>query len=369
LRLIIAFLLIFAALSPAGAQESAVWSRSGDRITLIRSGISFPARAGTLSITETKEFSHPGQSLDAIAQYRSADSKVVGTVYVYYPGIAHSGLAALATDEAIRLNSRNPVTSHGSQVVAAGGHRGVAIRTDYGAYMGNNASSAAFVKAGRWMVKIRVSAPEGRKSEVTGAMEALLDQIRFSGAAAPRPAAIIGTPACPSAATRDAGLLPDVAAETAANAIVIGTTDAAGGVGSDENPARALPSRIGTKWCRHVVAVGNSKVPVLRATDAASAGAAMEGKSLLFALYSDAGGALEVMRVAKSDKYLLLNHEIGATNLLGTFDAVPSDRQIADLLAGRSEAGAPRARVLLKADGNTDVHIQAPPPTPASPTT
>jgi hypothetical protein len=180
---------------------------------------------------------------------------------------------------------------------------------------------------------------------------------------------VIGTPACPSATDADAGQLPDDAAEIAANAIVIGTSDAAGDLASEDGNAAVLPPRIGTKWCRRLVTVGNSRVPLIRATDAGAGGDSIFGKSLLFALYSDAGGALEVMRVARSGKYLLLNHEIGATNLLGTFDALPSDRQIAEILSGRSPAGRLRARVELKADGNSEVHIQAPPPAPTSPTT
>jgi hypothetical protein len=360
MRFILAFLLLCFAL-PAQAQGGEVWTRSGDRLVLNAARISFPAQAGTLSVTETKEFSHPGESLDAVAQYRSPDEEVFGTVYVYYPGIAHSGLAALATDEAIRLNSRQPVTVHGSRVISAGGREGIAIRSEYGGYLGRLASSAAFIKAGRWMVKLRVSGPEARKTEVASAISALLEQVRFEGQAGPRAASLISTPACPSAKARNAKLLPDDGATIAANAIMIGTADAAGREAVEDGRPVILPSRIGTKWCRVTVKVGDTHVPVIRATDPEAGNDAIEGKSLLFALYSDAGGALEVMRVSNSGKYLLINHQIGATNLLGTFDALPSDRQIAEILDKATDAGRLRARVLLKANGNTEVELQVAP--------
>ena len=126
-----------------------------------------------------------------------------------------------------------------------------------------------------------------------------------------------------------------------------------------------LPSRIGDKWCRTVVQAGQSKVPLLRATDPATDNA-VEGKSMLLALYSDAGGMLEVVRLRKGGSYLLMNHGIGGTSLLGTFSALPSSRQIADILTGRGEGGRIRAKVNLKSDGSTDVEVPTP---PASPTT
>src|SRR5688572_26055597 len=149
MRSILILILFFVLAVPAQAKE--VWSRSNGRVTLDAAGISFPDKAGALPLKETKEFTRQGESLDAVAQYESTDGKIFATVYVYHPGIAHTGLAALATDAAIRLRSRDhPIDSEGSRIVSAGGTSGVAVRTDYDNFLGAMASSAAFIKAGRW---------------------------------------------------------------------------------------------------------------------------------------------------------------------------------------------------------------------------
>ncbi|HEY5723288.1 MAG TPA: hypothetical protein VIT45_13290 [Allosphingosinicella sp.] len=368
MRFILALTALLLGLAgPLQAQSSPAWSRSKERITVTRAGISFPIRAGTLSVTETKEFSHQGESLDIIAQYRSSDQEVLATVYVYYPGIAHAGLAALATDEAIRLNSSNPPGSTGPKLTAAAGKQAVGIRTDYTRYRGDWASSAAFIKAGRWIVKLRVSGPEARADEVKAAMSDLLAKTRFEGAATPRPAAILTPAACPDDRSADAALVADDPAGNGAVAIMISAFDpvAPSATDRDSGTKKDLPSRIGEQWCRSVVQVGQSKVPLLRATDPQN-DKAIEGKSMLLALYSDAGGLLEVVRLRKAGRYLLMNHQIGATSVLGTFAAMPSDRQIAEILAGRGDAGRIRSRINLKSDGSVDVEVESP---PVSPTT
>src|SRR5688572_15334596 len=157
---------------------SLAWTTSGQFRMFAAAGIALSLRAGTLAITETSDGSNPGHSLDNIVQYRSPDGEVFGTVYIYLPGLAHSGLTAFTTDFAIRSNSTNEIQSGDSQVVAAGGIAGSAIRRDYSRYRGDQASSAAFLKVGRWMVKLRVSGPQERQQEVQHAMAAILQELR-----------------------------------------------------------------------------------------------------------------------------------------------------------------------------------------------
>lgn len=367
MRFIVVLLFLLGLAAPVQAQGGSAWSRSDERISVNRAGISFPVRAGTLSVTETKEFSHQGESLDNIAQYRSADQEVLATVYVYYPAISHAGLAALATDEAIRLNSSNPPGSTGPRLTGAAGKEAVAIRTDYSRYRGDWASSAAFIKAGRWMVKLRVSGPEARRDEVNVAMSDLLAKVKFEGKSVPRAAVLISPAACPDDRSADAALVADDAAANAAFAIMVAAFDAAAPSAKDRDSGKEtnLSSRIGNQWCRSVVQVGQSKVPLLRATDPGN-DPAIEGKSMLLALYSDAGGLLEVVRLRKEGRYLLMNHQIGGTSLLGTFATLPSDRQMGEILAGRGDGGRVRARINLKSDGNTEVHVESPPPSPTT---
>ena len=355
-------LLVAGLATPTQAKE--VWSTSGERVTFNAARISFPARPGGLVIAETKEFSHPGEALDAVVRYQSADEKVFATAYVYLPGLADSALAAVATDEAIRLNSETPVARLGRAVVAAGGNANVAMRIDYSGYRGNLASSAVFIKADRWIVKLRVSGPEPRKAEVAAAMAALLDGMRFEGEIRPWPTAAFETPPCPEQTAADARALPDSQAATLEYTIGYGALDPLG-TRPGEKPSKAFASRIGDRWCRLVVDAGTAKVPVLRTTEP---GGGAIGKSVLLVLYSDAGGALEVVRV-KADRYLLINHAIGSTAILGTYDAVPSPRQLAEILLGRGDGGKIRAKVAFKANGDSDINIQGPEAPRAAPST
>lgn len=362
-RLLLAVALLFAGFA-APAQAKEIWSTSGDRVTFTPARISFPARPGGLAIAETKEFSHIGEGLDAVVRYQTADETVFATAYVYLPGLAHSGLAAAATDEAIRINSESPVTRLGSAVVAAAGKPNAAVRLDYSGYRGNLVSSAAFIKADRWIVKLRVSGPEPRKAEVTASMAALLDGMSFEGESRPWPANPIETPPCSDRAVADAHPLSESDSETMEYALLYGALDPVG-TRPGEKPDKAIASRVGDHWCRLILDAGAAKVPVLRATDAG--GGAVQN-SALFVLYSDAGGTLEVVR-AKPDRYLLIHHAIGSTTILGTYDAVPSPRQLADILVGKADGGGVRARIVLKANGNSDIQIQVPSKPAAAPKT
>lgn len=74
----------------------------------------------------------------------------------------------------------------------------------------------------------------------------------------------------------------------------------------------------------------------------------------LACLMSDSGTWLELIHVPNLDRYLLLYHDVGSRNLLGAYDGVPSDRQIAALLSGEDrEAGRIRVPMTLSPDGNS----------------
>jgi hypothetical protein len=120
--------LAMAAASPAAAGQAApeakqeqAWLRSGDSVLLVRARIAFPASPAGLELVGSTEFSHPGESLDAAVEYRSPDRAIVATAYLFYPGLAHSGIAALATDNAIRSSSPSPVRGGELRKVAAAG--------------------------------------------------------------------------------------------------------------------------------------------------------------------------------------------------------------------------------------------------------
>lgn len=367
MRHILLLIALFGGLiSPAAAQDSEFWARKGDRLHFQATGISLPAEAGPVRFKGTKEFSRKGEGLDTAVQYESPDGKVWATVYAYLPGVAHAGLAALATEEGIKANSQNPVTAHPAKVVSAGGAEGVAIRTDFENYRGDNASSAAFIKADRWLIKLRVTGPEQRVGEVDAAMKALLAGLRFEGRVKPASAAVIAAEPCPATTLPDAMPMADGKGDPMANVIGLGLLDPAGerAEGNAGKETEVLLSRIGTGWCRGVAVAGEARIPFLRATGAGKA-ADPGAESVLLVLYSDAGGLLEVAR-RREGGFVLLNHGIANTDILGMLDKVPSDRQIVRYLSGsEDEVLRRRAEIRLKRDGGTETQLTMPeaPPT------
>jgi hypothetical protein len=323
--------------------------------------MSAPLRAGTAVHFEATEFSHKGEGVDAVAKYRTPDQQILATLYIYYPSIAHAGVQALATDHAIQRKATPPVEALGTGVAAAAGQQGVAVTADYTHYLGNLSSKSAFIKAGRWMVKIRVSGPEPRAAEVNAIMAALLNELRFEGEAQPLPAAQIAPANCAESDRRDARLLPDDGKTGLAGAL-LGAFDAAGETARNEPRGRKSPllPRIGRNWCRSILDVGDAQLVLLQSTDPESGGDGLGGKSLLLLLYSDAGGMFEVVRLSEERKYLLLDHKIAEMKVLGTYDALPSAAQLRQLFDSAGEQKRVRARVRLKANGDSSIEIVVP---------
>lgn len=364
--------LLFGLLAPAAAaqqQQSEFWSRKGDRLHFAHAGISVPAAAGPLHFKKTGEFQRKGEGLDTSVTYESADGAIWATIYVYMPGVAHTGFAALATAEGIKANSKTPVTVHPMRVVAAGGAPDTAIRAEFDGYRGDLRSSAAFVRAGRWLVKLRVSGPQAKAAEVDATMTALLRGLAFDAEIRPAPATLIDPAPCPEAALPDATPVAMSAAEILAQALMLAAS-APGGDGGEARESgepNPLLSRFGASWCRGVADTGKAEVTFLRALDAAAAGPRAD--SVLVVLYSDAGGMLELTRASESDApYVLVNHGLAVTTVLGALDTTLSDAQIGRYLSGANDdVLRTRATIQLSPDGDTQMTVPA--PEPAVPTT
>lgn len=324
-------------------------------------GISAPLRAGTAQFSEATEFSHKGEGVDAVVKYATADEAIFATLYIYYPSIAHNGVQALATDQAIQRKGTYPVEALGMDVVAAAGKPGVAIAADYTHYAGNLSSKAAFIKAGRWMVKLRVSGPETRAAEVGAVMAALLSELRFEGEVQPLPSTPIASARCALPDRSDARLLPDQEA-TGFEGALFGTFDAAGLIAKTEAPGgkTALLPRIGRDWCRSTLDVGDAQLLLLQATGPESESGGLGGQSMLLLVYNDAGGLYEVVRVDEGRKYLLLDHNIAEMNVLGMYDALPSADQLRQLFAISGGQRRTYARVRLQANGNNSIELSLP---------
>jgi hypothetical protein len=330
------------------------WTVSDQRLSFKPAKLSAPRRAAGVEYVETREFSHKGEGVDTAVLYRSADQKILATLYVYYPSFAHTGVQAIATDQAIRGGTRSPnIRQLGTGVASAAGRKGVAVTADYDHYLGDNYSKAAFIKADRWMLKLRVTGPESRSAEVAAVMTALLDGLRFEGEAQPRPAAPITAGPCAASERPDAGPAPG-----GGDAATIAMTDVAGepAVRSAQGARKAVPARIGRAWCRTSLPVGGQQVTVLQATGGDRPPRGVDADSALLVLYSDGGGVLEVVRLAKERRYFLLHHDIAEVKVLESYDRLPSLAQIGQLFSGASPTQI-RARVRLKPGAPSSVEL------------
>ena len=372
IRLMIA-LALAAGAGPALAQERSgtpsaageAWTRTEGQLRFAPAGVTLPERAGTTAVTETSEFSHHGERLDNVVQYRSADGEVIGTVYIYYPALAHTGLAAFATDNAIRISSASEVASRGIRVVAAGDFPRAALRADYGNYRNGYASTAAFIKVGRWLIKLRVSAPERRREEVEGAMTALLDGIGFEGSS-PREAAPLEVGPCAAPAPAAARRLP-ADMEAAADGVGVASFDGGGNPATGpRGESTVMRPRVPARWCVSTRArIGDGVYPILRAAAGQEGG--LEGTSRAAVIVSDSGGLLEVVELRTGGRFVVLFHQIGQTAVLGSFAAVPSDQQIADIISGADREGANTlARVNFRPGRVDEVELIAPQQRPAT---
>jgi hypothetical protein len=349
--------LLLGLAAPAAAQiepapASGFWTVSDQRLSFRPAQLSVPRSAAGVEYFETTEFSRKGEGLDNAIKYRSADQKIFATLYVYYPSFAHTGVQAIATDQAIRGGTRSPgIRSLGTGIASAGGKPGVAVTADYDNYLGENFTKAAFVKAGRWMLKLRVTGPESRSAEVGAVMKALLDGLRFEGEAQPRPAAPIAAGQCASTDRADAAVTTGGGEATA---IAMSDADGQPALKAARGGRNAIPPRVGRDWCRTLLQVGAQKTAVLQSTGKGRPARGLDGDSAMLVLYSDSGGVLEVVRLAKERKYILLHHDIGEVKVLDSYDAMPSLAQIGRLF---TDPTGIRVRIRLKPDGTSEVEL------------
>lgn len=319
--------------APTAPSPSAqFWAISETRIASVPARIAFPRRAGVVSARRYQEFSHEGEGIDNAIQYQSDDRAVYATVYVYYPGLPHAGLAAFATDHGLRSEPQFSVAGSEMRVVDAGGRPGVAIRADYSRYRDNNVSSAAWIKAGRWIVKLRVSGAETRRADVMAAMDALLRDIEFGAANPPYPAAPLTIRDCPAGSgDAPARIMPEPPAVELAAQGLLATFDGGGIAANDESNRQAnLPSRLPERFCRTVLTTRSRSVPILRAEPGEAL--SIDGRTMLIVSLSDSGTLFELVKADNLGGYVLLYHEVGRTTVLVRYDGVPSDAQIVEIL-------------------------------------
>jgi hypothetical protein len=342
---------------PRTYSQADLWDRSGDRITFRLADISLPKRVGAVTFGEVSELGQPGRGLDNTIQFHSDDRAILASIYIYYPPIAHPGLSAFMTDRAMDLISEGRLRRLSAGTVPVGGVANGAIRMIYGGYQGRLASASAFVKVGRWMVKLRVSGPESRRADIEGTLDALLSSLRFEGAARPRATGLLDIAACTAPPVRDARAVNDPAIAFGTALLLpldpLGEPDAQG---RDGRPIDIV-SRFGDQWCLSTVArYGREQTPILRAVRPDGNGSSGGGRAVALAMVSDSGTVLEVLRDDEHDT--LVYHRIGESFVLSSYAGPPSDEQLVNVLNGADrDAQRIRATVALSPDGDSQITL------------
>lgn len=310
------------------------WQSGSNAATAKASGISIPLKAGTLTNFALRDAKNDGA--DVAAQFESPDGKILGTIFIYAPTRPDPALTFLATDEAIMRRFGTTAQRVEDALVPAAGVEAGARRVIYtgiadsklsGDPNGRIYSGAALIRAGEWMMKIRVSGPISRSTEIGRNLDLLVAGLSFDknrmpfpqtrivptdcAALADRPSITIDHPAMADALALNIMLDPDVVDEKSV-AIV--------------NPL--MPSIDGL--CREEVEIkDNIALQLFRVTSRP------EGRFVLrrTLLYGDAG----VMLLAFEDtrhpgRFFLSRHDIGHTYIFGRTNALPNNAELRALL-------------------------------------
>ncbi|MEQ6333069.1 hypothetical protein [Sphingobium sp. MK2] len=287
------------------------WTPTDSSIRATAAGISLPHSIATLSLTKSGEASNGGRGVDNYAQYVSQDGAVQATLYVYLPTYADASLAAYMTDKAVmeRFGPKTRRTAYASAPVAGQADR--AIRAVYDdAADGALTTAAGFVHAGRWIAKIRVTGPTERRAEVLAGLDAMLAQMTLDDPASLHATAPARFDACPVAANKDARLTR--------------TTGSSEAVPQEVRMPREGKDAL---CVRGTVATAQGSYDMLQQvgrTDGA-----------IIVPVDDNGTVLAFDPAASGTGYKLSIHMVGQTDLYGTYDRVPSHRQVAAILDGK----------------------------------
>lgn len=332
-----------------GVQADPAWIDEPSGLPMVRrAGIAVPRAAGSLTVTKVQAFDTAG--LDNVAQYASADEAISGSVFIYYPSLADTGLSFLATDATIRRRFGTGTRIVEDRLVAVGGVAQAGRRVIYaGASNGTRSTAATFVRAGGWIVKIRVSGPASRAAEVSANLDALSAGLTF-GRNNPVRAHIIKTEDCSGGNDPEAAILKPTGGEVAALLVMaVGET-------RDEK-GRALEDVLGRVPDRLCLARSGGSEGAVELTYKVPVKTTGLYAPRLFHLVGDAGFLIEATAPAKNrEKVMLLRHAIGGLEAYGLFVGTPSFSQIESVVKQREDLPL-LARAAAKPEGGDEITL------------
>ncbi len=297
------------AFAASGDAEVEAWTPSQDSIRATAAGIALPQTVAGLSLAKSGEVSNGGKAIDNYAQYVSDDGVIQGTFYVYMPTYADASLAAYMTDKAVmeRFGGKTRRSAYAS--VAVAGQAGKAIRAVYDdAADGALTTAAAFVHAGHWIVKMRITGPTERRAEVLAGIDAMLAKLTVDEPATLQSAVPANFAACPAAGAEDATLVA--------------------GKGNGTLSELKMPRDGKDALCiRGTVETAAGRLDILQ----------QSGKQdgAIIVPTDDSGTVLAFAPAEPGKDYTLSIHSVGQTDLYGVYDRIPNARQTAAIVDGK----------------------------------
>jgi len=324
---------VHAALSNA---DEGAWQPGSDSLRASAAGITLPQSAGSLSLTKSGEISDQGKGLDNYAQFASADGVVQATAYVYMPSYADAAISAYMTDKAIHEHFGPETRRTAYDVTAAGQYRNAAIRSVYNGADGQLVTEAAFIHAGRWLIKLRVTGPVDRAEDVKSGMDAMLSGMRFDDGSAPTQVTAREVARCPVSDGPGAQVVTDRAS------------------GDEQAADFAFPRDGKDSLCiRGTVQVADDSYDILQASGSGP-------NSPVLVPLNDAGKVMRFDRLSQGDGYRLTVHQVGRTDIYGAYDRIPTRQQIAAIIDGSDKSVATLVRSkTLTADGGSTVSYKS----------
>ena len=327
--------------------------------------IGVPRNAGSLSLTELTDFNNSG-GVDNIAQYRSADGQTFGTIYIYQTTLTDPAMAALATDHVIRSAYGDQTAPSNREFVQAGEHEDMALMIVYdGAFDGMRSSAAAFMGAGVWTIKVRVTGPQTDRDGIVADIRLLLSGMTFGEDATPFAPRALSVSQCPVTEFGEAAqLLNEPPSEGGISSSSVGALIVAGGLISNrhetlESMANSGFSLAGNDFCMmgsrqirrgtHILVLSHTGPEIVPA----------------IVLVGDAGLGLEIIpdltsdgNEADSNIVNIMLHRLGRAEIYGPFDRTPTLDQFYSLLTeGMEWLGQSRGSVTISPSGDTHINI------------
>ena len=295
--------------SPSG------WAETATSAAAVKAGIALPLSAGTVRKADLSQYDKDGA--DLAARYLSADQRIQGTIYLSEPTFADTGLAFLATDEAIRLRWGKATHVSADQLGPVAGVKDAERRVTYEGAKGREeplVTVASFIRAGSWLVVAQVTGPTEQTQEINRDLDALLAGMTFAKGSEPLTANVIRTQPCqPRNRSVDAKVTRPQMSD---------------GIKFLSNSG-ALRGKAPARLCLESLEIlGQTALQVYRPLDD-------DDRPFATRFYALLGNNGVILEVAESRKepgaFYVLSHGVGRATVFGKFDREPNIGQIRTL--------------------------------------